>query len=153
VPLEKISQNLCLSEDSDLLGCSGVSSGEWFPTFRNNVLQSPSRKRIRISVGERDFSLHNDVHICCGAHTVSCPLGSGSTFPRVKRTQREVDHLTPFITAVKNERSYATALAVRLHDAHRDSFSFNVSMDETSRHDSCQQFLINYRLQLQTHLH
>ena len=84
---EKKSPSLKLLDDSGLLGCSGVSSGEWFPTFRKNLFRET---KTRIPVGARYFPLLKDAHNGCWAHVVSCAVGNGGSFPGVKQKQREV---------------------------------------------------------------
>jgi hypothetical protein len=42
-----------------------------------------------------EFSLHHIVQSCPGGHPASCPMGTGSSFPGVKRLEREANHSSP----------------------------------------------------------
>jgi hypothetical protein len=53
-----------------------------------------------------NFSLHR-VQNGSGAHPVSCPMGSGFSFPGVKRPEREADHSLSS-AELKNARSYTS---------------------------------------------
>jgi hypothetical protein len=46
---------------------------------------------FRVPVGSRTFLLHV-VHTGSGAHPASYPMGTGSSFPGLKRQGREADH-------------------------------------------------------------
>jgi hypothetical protein len=49
-----------------------------------------------------DFSLFISVQTGYGTHPVSCPMGTGGSFPGVKRSEREVDHSPLSSAEVKN---------------------------------------------------
>jgi hypothetical protein len=42
--------------------------------------------------GQGFFSLRHRVQTDSGAHSASCPVGTGGSFPRIKRAGREADH-------------------------------------------------------------
>jgi hypothetical protein len=51
---------------------------------------------------EQDFSLLHSLQTGCGAHPVSCPMGTGCDFPGVKWPRPETDHSAPSTAEVKN---------------------------------------------------
>ena len=140
MPLEKkISHSLKFSDDSGVLDVAACFRANGFGRFESTYCNHLRESRIRIPVGARYFSLLKDVRIGSGSYTISCPLGTGGSFPGVKRTQREDDRLPSSVT----ECGCVAAPAIRLHDVHRDGFPFNLSMDETTRQYRCKKFLIN----------
>jgi len=50
-----------------------------------------------------------------GPHPPSYAMGTGCSFPGVKRPEREADHSPPSIAKVKNAWSYTSTSPVRLH--------------------------------------
>jgi hypothetical protein len=61
------------------------------------------------------FSLGICVHAGSGAHPVSYPMRTGSSYLGVKRPGREADHSLPPIPEVKNEWCYTITAPIRLH--------------------------------------
>jgi hypothetical protein len=57
---------------------------------------------IRFPAGVRHFSLLYSIQTDSGAHSASCPVGNGGSFPGVKRPGREADHSPPSSAEVKN---------------------------------------------------
>jgi hypothetical protein len=51
--------------------------------------------------GAENFSLHHRVQNGSGAHPSSYPMGTGGSFPGVKRPGREADHSPPSSAEVK----------------------------------------------------
>jgi hypothetical protein len=52
-----------------------------------------TRLFTKVEVRERDFTVLHTVQIGSGAHTTSCPIGTGGFFPEeVKRPGRKPDH-------------------------------------------------------------
>jgi hypothetical protein len=54
----------------------------------------------------QDLSLLHVVQTGSGTHPASNPMGTGGSFPGVKRPGREVDHSPPSSAEVKNTWSY-----------------------------------------------
>jgi hypothetical protein len=57
--------------------------------------------RVRFPARAGNFSLHHRVQNGSEAHPASYPVGTGSSFPGVKRPGREADHSPPSSTEVK----------------------------------------------------
>jgi hypothetical protein len=53
---------------------------------------------------------HHRVQTDSGAHPVSCPTGTGGSYPEVKRPGHEADHAPPSSAEVKNAWSYTSTL-------------------------------------------
>jgi hypothetical protein len=51
--------------------------------------------RVRFPKEARDFCLHHSVQTDSGAHPVFYTMGTGGSFPRLKRLGREADHSPP----------------------------------------------------------
>jgi hypothetical protein len=62
---------------------------------------------VRVQVGQ-DFSPLHVIHTRSGAHPASYPMGSGGSFPEVKRPGREADHSPPTSAEVKNMWIYTS---------------------------------------------
>jgi hypothetical protein len=72
---------------------------------------------VRFPVAAGNFSLLRHVQTGSGARPASYPMGSGGSFPGVKRPGREVDHsLLPSAEAKDVWRNTSTLLT-RLHGA------------------------------------
>jgi len=54
------------------------------------------------------FSLPHRIQTGSGAHPASHPMGTGDSFPGVKRTGREADRSPPSSAGVKNAWSYTS---------------------------------------------
>jgi hypothetical protein len=50
---------------------------------------------VRFPEGAGNFSLRHRVQTGSGAHPAPYPMGTGDSFPGVKRPGREADHLPP----------------------------------------------------------
>jgi hypothetical protein len=57
--------------------------------------------KLRFSGGAGNFSLHHCVQNGSEAHPASYPMGTGGSFPGVKRPGREADHSPPSSAEVK----------------------------------------------------
>jgi hypothetical protein len=57
--------------------------------------------RVRFPVEAGNFYLHHRVENGSGAHPASYPMGTGGSFPGVKRPGREADHSPPFSAEVE----------------------------------------------------
>jgi hypothetical protein len=84
--------------------------------------------RVRFPAGAGNFSLHHRVQNGSGAHPASCPMGTGGSFPGVKRPWREADHSPPSSDEVKNAWTISPLLQyvfmARCLAKHRDNFTF-----------------------------
>lgn len=123
------------TDGSIVLGYDTASLGSQIPTFRDNIA---SKRRgsdysgIQCILPEernpqfpgRAFLLLQKGHTGCGAHSASCSMGTGRSFPGVKELGLEA--ALPSRAEVKNVWSYADNLPVCLHDMYRDSFTFHV---------------------------
>jgi hypothetical protein len=59
---------------------------------------------VRSSAGTKDFSFNLCVQTGSEAHSASCTMGTGGSFPRGKaRPGRDADHSPPSSAEVKNE--------------------------------------------------
>jgi hypothetical protein len=70
-------------------------------------------------------SLLHRVQIASGVHTASYPMGTGDSFPGVKRPGKQADHSPAFSAEIKNGGAIPS-LPVRLHGValeHTDNFS------------------------------
>jgi hypothetical protein len=74
-------------------------------------------------MGKR-FSLFQNVYTGSEAHPVSYSLGNRGYFPRVKRPERDVNHLPPASAAVTNEWSYIFTSPVCLNGVDREKCTF-----------------------------
>jgi hypothetical protein len=63
---------------------------------------------IRFPARARNFSLLHRGQTGCGFQPVSYPVGSGGSFPGVKRPGREADHSPPSSAEVKNAWRYTS---------------------------------------------
>jgi hypothetical protein len=84
--------------------------------------------RVRFPAGAGNFSLHR-VQNGSGAHPASYPMGTGSSFPGVKRPGREADHSPSSSTEVKEWvelylHSSNTPSWCRAQLQHRENFTF-----------------------------
>jgi hypothetical protein len=74
------------------------------------------------------FSLRHRVQPVCGAHPVSCPVGTGTPSPGVKRSDRKADHSSLSSAEVKNTWSYTSThtyvFLAWYFVKHRDDFTF-----------------------------
>jgi hypothetical protein len=70
---------------------------------------------VRIPVGAGNFSLHHHVKTGSETHTASYPMGTGCSFPGVKRTGREADHSPPSTAEVKECVKLYLHSPIRLH--------------------------------------
>jgi hypothetical protein len=61
-----------------------------------------STTRIRFPTGSGNFSFRHRIQTDSGAHPASYPVGTGCSFPEVKRPGCEVDHSPPSSAEVKN---------------------------------------------------
>jgi hypothetical protein len=59
--------------------------------------------RVRFPTGPRDSSLFHSIQTSSGAHSASYSMGTGCSFPGVKRPGCEADHSLPSNAEVKNE--------------------------------------------------
>jgi hypothetical protein len=50
---------------------------------------------IRFLTGAGDFSVLHTIQTGPGVHPASYPMGTGGSFPEVKRPRREADHTAP----------------------------------------------------------
>jgi hypothetical protein len=73
--------------------------------------------RVRFPTGAGNFSVHHRVQNGSGTHPGSYSVGTGGTFPGVKRLGREADHSSPSSAEVKNAWSYTSTPPIRLHGA------------------------------------
>jgi hypothetical protein len=71
--------------------------------------------RVLFPAGAGNFSLHHRVQNGSGAHPASYPMGTGGSFPGVKRPGRRADHSPPSSAEVKNAWSYTSTHPIRLH--------------------------------------
>jgi len=55
-----------------------------------------------------NFSLYHRVQNCSGAHPVSYSMGTGGSFPGVKRPGREADQSPPTSAEVKSAGNYTS---------------------------------------------
>jgi hypothetical protein len=62
---------------------------------------------VRVPVGSK-FSLLYIVQTGSGVHPISYKMGTGSSFPGVKRQGREADHSPPTSAEVKKTRIYTS---------------------------------------------
>jgi hypothetical protein len=62
---------------------------------------------VRVLVGS-EFSLLHLVQTGSGVHPASYPMGTGSSFPRVKQPGPEADHSPPASSEVKNVWIYTS---------------------------------------------
>jgi hypothetical protein len=67
------------------------------------------------TIGSSIPGMGHRVHSASGAHPVFCAVGTGGSFPGVKRPGREADHSPPSIAEVKNAWSYTYTSPIRLH--------------------------------------
>ena len=61
------------------------------------------------------ISRYQNFHTGFGAHRFFYLVGTGGSFPEVKRPVREVNHKPPSITEVKNRWSCTSALPIYLY--------------------------------------
>jgi hypothetical protein len=71
--------------------------------------------RVQFPAGAGNFSLHHCLQNGSGAHPASYPMGIRSSSLGVKWPGREADHSPPSSAEVKNEWSYTSTPAIRLH--------------------------------------
>jgi hypothetical protein len=71
--------------------------------------------RVGFPAGAGNLYLHHRVQNDSGAHPVSYPMGTGSSFLGVKLPGREADHSPPSSDEVKNACSYTCTFPIRLH--------------------------------------
>jgi hypothetical protein len=72
--------------------------------YKNNVYYYGLNDRmngIRFPAGAGNFFLRRHVQNGSGAHPASYPMGTGGSFPGVKRSGREADHSPPSSAEVK----------------------------------------------------
>jgi hypothetical protein len=72
--------------------------------------------RVLFPAGKRDFSFFCIVQTASEAHPSSCPMGTGSCFLWIKRSERETDHVSPSSAEVKMVELYLHS-HIRLHGA------------------------------------
>jgi hypothetical protein len=86
--------------------------------------------RVRFQVGAGNLSLHHRAQNGSGDRPASDWMGTGGSFPGVKRPGREADHSPPYSAEVKNTRSYTStpqyAFMARWLIKHRDNFTFTL---------------------------
>jgi hypothetical protein len=71
---------------------------------------------VRSPVGAKDFSCSLCLQTGSGAHTASCPIGTGGPFPRAKAQQgRVADHSPHLVPRLRMGRSYTSSPPKRLH--------------------------------------
>jgi hypothetical protein len=68
----------------------------------------------RFLAGARNFSLFYRIQTGFATHPVSYAMGSGVSFPEVKRPVHEADHSPPSSAEIKNEWRY-TSTPIRFH--------------------------------------
>jgi hypothetical protein len=73
----------------------------WRPSIPHNEFGIALGYRDRFLAGAGNFSLHHRVQNGAGTHPASCPLGTGGSFPGIKRPGREADHSPPSSATVK----------------------------------------------------
>jgi hypothetical protein len=78
--------------------------------------EKPRTGRKKIPVGEKYFSLLQNVQAGSRAHQAS--NSTGTEFHPV----REVKHSPPSSAEVKNEKSYTSTFPIRLHGVDRENF-------------------------------
>jgi hypothetical protein len=71
--------------------------------------------RVRFPAGAGNFSLHHRVQNGSGAYPASCLMGTGVSFPGVKRPGRVTDHSPPSSAEVECMEIYLHS-PIRLHD-------------------------------------
>jgi hypothetical protein len=89
--------------------------------------------RVRLSAEAGNFSLHHRVQNGSGAHPASYAMGTGGSFPGVKRPGREANHSPPPSAEVNNAWRYTstpqyTFMAWCLVK-HRDNFTFTFTSE------------------------
>jgi hypothetical protein len=80
---------------------------------------------VRSPTKARDFSSNLCVQTGSVARPASCTVGTGGSFPGVKkRPTRDADHLSPSSAEVKRSRSCNSSHPKRLHGVQPDHFTF-----------------------------
>jgi hypothetical protein len=100
----------------------------------------------------RALSLRNRFHTGSGDNPVSYPMGTGGSFPVVKKPRREGDHSSPSSAEVKNAWSYTSTptllygvVRTQAQDVfvaccliqHRDNFTFYVCPHDNEPYILC----------------
>jgi len=93
------------SEDSILSQVTGLWAG---------------KSGVQFLGGSNNCSLLQNVQTCCGAHPVSCSLGTGVLFMGINQPWHEADHSPPSNSGVKNEWSHTSTSLVCIYGVHRD---------------------------------
>jgi hypothetical protein len=84
----------------------------------------PGRSGFRTPGGKIYISVFKKSRPTLGFHPASWFDGYWDSFPRIKRPERDIDHLPPSTADVKIEWSYASTPPICLHGVKRDSIPF-----------------------------
>ena len=82
----------------------------------------------QIPVGARDFSLHQNIRICCGALLIHLLSVYWYSFLGVKLLGHEINDSSVSSAIVKNELSYISTPPVSLHGKGRENFVFTLPL-------------------------
>jgi hypothetical protein len=95
---------------------------------------------VRFLTGARVFPLLQNIQTCSGAHWASCSLGTTILSPRIKRQERQADHLTPCTAKVKNVQNCTSAPAYVLMAFRGTTVTFLCILFCTLWNTSCWQY-------------
>jgi hypothetical protein len=60
---------------------------------------------VQFPAEAQTFFLYHRVRTCFGSQPATCPMGTGGSFPTVKRAEREADHTPPSTTYLVKRRA------------------------------------------------
>jgi hypothetical protein len=69
-----------------------------------------------------------------GVHPVSCTMGTGSSFPEVKRPGSEAHHSRPSGAEYQNEGTYTSTPPICLRGEYRDDFTLSAHFKGTDKY-------------------
>jgi hypothetical protein len=75
---------------------------------------------VRVPVGGQEFSLLHVVQTCSGVHPTSYTMGTGGSFPGVKRPGREADHHLQLVCRGQENVDLYIQSPIRLHGVVRN---------------------------------
>jgi hypothetical protein len=87
---------------------SWVQVSSWALCFQILGYGLDDRCSVAGRSSEGNFALRHRFQTVSGAHTASCPMGTGASYPGVKQLGCEADHSPPSSVEVENAWSYAS---------------------------------------------
>jgi hypothetical protein len=92
-----------------------------------------------------------EIFLFSGAHQAPYSMGTGGSFPGVKRPERETNHSPPSSAEVKNQRNYTSTPLYAFKDSETFTFTFTYIFKQTGRHTISNAVAETYNLPLSSY--